>query len=135
LEHITQETYKLPFYSSKISAGFPSPVDDYIANRLDLNEYLIKNPSATFLVRATGDSMINAGIYENDILIVDRSITPYEGKIVIIAIDGELTVKRLQKKNNRYFLMAENPNYDPIEIKDFQETLIWGVVTHVLHGV
>lgn len=135
LDYIISQQVKLPLYSSKVAAGFPSPAEDHIANRLDLNEYLIKHPAATFLVKVTGDSMINAGIHENDILIVDRSIPPREGKIVIIAIDGQLTVKRLQKKNNKYFLIAENPHYPPIEIKDFQDTLIWGVVTQVLHAV
>lgn len=125
----------LPLFNSKVSAGFPSPAEDYIAAQLDLNEYLIKHPAATFLVRATGNSMINAGIYENDILIVDRSLKPVHGKIVIVAIDGQLTVKRLYKKNDRYMLLAENPAYAPIEITDSQETYIWGVVTQVLHAV
>lgn len=96
LEHFTQ--LKLPLYSSKVSAGFPSPAEDHIADKLDLNEHLIKHPSATFLVRATGDSMINAGIHENDILIVDRSVAATHGKVVIVAIDSELTIKRLHKK-------------------------------------
>ncbi len=129
------EPQTVPLYSSKVSAGFPSPAEDYIAERLDLNEYLIKHPSSTFLVRANGNSMINAGIYENDILIVDRSIKPVPGKIVIVAIDGQLTVKRLAQKNNHYLLIAENPDYPPIEIQEDQETIIWGVVTQVLHAV
>lgn len=129
------QSIKLPLHSSKVSAGFPSPAEDYISERLDLNEYLIKHPAATFLVRATGNSMINAGIHENDILIVDKSLTPANGKIVIVAIDGQLTVKRLQKQHNKFYLMAENPDYPPIEIQEGQETHIWGVVTQVLHEV
>lgn len=133
LENNIPHVYTL--FNTKISAGFPSPAEDYSAEQLDLNAYLIKHPAATFLVRATGDSMINAGIHENDILIVDRSLTPIHGKIVIVVIDGQLTVKRLHKKNNTYILIAENPAYAPIEITDFQETYIWGVVTQVLHAV
>lgn len=135
IDNFLSQNYKLPLYSSKVSAGFPSPAEDYISDRLDLNEYLIKHPAATFLVRATGNSMINAGIHDNDILIVDRSITPITGKIVIVAIDGQLTVKRLHKKNNKHILLAENPDYPPIEIREDQDTHIWGVVTQVLHSV
>lgn len=126
----------LPLYLSKVAAGFPSVAEDYIANALDLNEHLIKHPAATFFVRATGDSMINAGIHENDILIVDRSIAPKSGKIVIAAIDGFLTVKRLKKlKNGAFVLQAENPKYQPIEIPEGSDMHIWGVVTNVIHSV
>lgn len=126
---------KLPLYLSKVSAGFPSPAEDDLAEKLDLNDYLVKHPSATFLVRANGDSMVNVGIFENDILIVDRSLTPSDGKIVIVAIDGQLTVKRLQKKNGKILLLAENPVYPPIEIHEENEFYIWGVVTNVIHSV
>jgi DNA polymerase V len=126
---------KLPLYSSKVAAGFPSPAEDYLAETINLNEHLIKHPAATFLVRATGDSMVNAGINENDILIVDRSITAQHGKIVIAAIDGQLTVKRLQKKSDGTpILMPENSNYSPIEVKEGSEVFIWGVVTYVIHS-
>ncbi len=126
----------LPLYLSKISAGFPSPAENDIAEKLDLNTYLIKHPAATFLVRANGRSMINAGINENDLLVVDRSITPTSGKIVIAAIDGQLTVKRLKKeKNGQTFLLAENPAFKPIELRDGNEVYIWGVVTNVIHSV
>ncbi|RDI42092.1 LexA family protein [Aquicella lusitana] len=127
---------QLPLYLSKVSAGFPSPAEDDIAEKLDLNEYLIKHPAATFLVRANGHSMINAGIHENDILVVDRSLTPTDGKIVIAAIDGQLTVKRLRKNSNgQILLQAENPGYKPIEIREDNEVHIWGVVTSVIHSV
>jgi DNA polymerase V len=135
VDDFIQQTFTIPLYSSKVSAGFPSPAEDYIAERLNLNEYLIKHPASTFLVRATGNSMINAGIHENDILIVDRSITPIAGKIIIVAIDGQLTVKRLQKRNDKFLLLAENPDYPPIEIHESQETYIWGVVIQVIHAV
>lgn len=133
---IENKGFKLPLYLSKVSAGFPSPAEDYLADGLDLNEHLIKHPAATFLVRVTGDSMINAGIHENDILVVDRSITPAHGKIVVAAIDGQLTIKRLHKKSDgKYSLMPENPNYPPIEVCDESEAFIWGVVTNVIHSV
>lgn len=126
----------LPLYLSKVSAGFPSPAEEDLADKLDLNDYLIKHPAATFLVRANGDSMINAGIHDNDILVVDRSLPALDGKVIIVAIDGQLTVKRLRKKKDgSIVLLAENPNYKPIEIRDGNELQIWGVVTNVIHGV
>lgn len=125
-------TYQLPLYSNKISAGFPSPADDYIETKLDLNRYLIKHPASTFFVRVSGDSMINAGIQSGDMLIVDRGVEPTDGKIVIAALDGELTVKRLFKKNGQLKLLAENANYQPIHIVE-QDMVIWGVVIHVIH--
>jgi DNA polymerase V len=136
IERLVTKTYKLPLYGSKVAAGFPSPAEDYIADNLDLNEYLIKHPAATFLVKATGDSMINAGIHDNDILVVDRSLKPSPGKIIIIAIDGQLTVKRLHKSDQGSFvLMPDNPAYKPIEVREGSDTYIWGVVTQVIHSV
>lgn len=126
---------RLPLYGSKVRAGFPSPADDFIESRLNLNDYLIKRPASTFLVRAEGESMLNVGIHCGDILIVDKSIEPIHGKIVIAAIDGELTVKRLYKKEGIIKLNAENPHYSDINITEEQETVIWGVVTNVIHGV
>lgn len=123
----------LPLYSSKVQAGFPSPADDYIERYLDLNSEFIKHPSATFLLTATGDSMIDVGIFEGDILIVDRSLDAVDGKIVIAALDGDLTVKRLSRKNGKVQLMPENPKYSPIDITDEQDVVIWGVVTRVIH--
>ena len=136
IDAFIQQTYKLPLYSCKVRAGLPSPAEDHVTERLDLNEYLIRHPASTFLVRVSGNSMINVGIFENDILIVDRSLAPAHGKIVIVAIDGELTVKRLHKKeNNKYILRAENPDYPDIEVQESQNTFIWGIVTQVLHAV
>lgn len=132
---VGNERVKLPLYSSSVSAGFPSPADDYIESLLDLNEYLIKKPAATFLVRAKGESMLNAGISSGDILIVDKSITPTHGKIVIAAIDGELTVKRLYQKEGVTKLQPDNPDYNDIDINAFSESVIWGVVTNVIHKV
>ncbi len=126
---------ELPFYQYTISAGFPSPADDYIDLRLDLNQLLIKNPSATFFVRVSGDSMINAGILDGDILTVDRSLLPEEGKIVIAAINGECTVKRISYKNNCLFLIPENEAYQPIVITHHDSFDIWGIVTAIVRTI
>ena len=118
----------LPFFTSNISAGFPSPADDCIEKNLDLNEYLIKNKSATFFVRVSGDSMINIGIFPNDILIVDRSLTARHSDIIIAAVYGELTVKKLFYKNNQVILLPENKKYRPIIIESEDALDVWGVV-------
>lgn len=133
LEYVQTSGYKLPIFSSSVQAGFPSPADDYIEGKLDLNEHLIKHPTATFFVRAAGESMTKVGIHHGDILIVDRSLEAKHGKIVIAAIDGELTVKRLNKSSKGTYLMPENDKYKPIEITDINDVVIWGVVTNVLH--
>ena len=125
----------LPLYSCKISAGFPSPADDHLEKNLDLNSYLIKNPTATFFVRVNGDSMINAGIHDNDILIVDRSLKPTHGKIVIAVVDGQMTVKRLYKQSGKLFLIPENKNFKPIEITENMSMEIWGVVNTAIHSL
>ena len=135
LSFIENNGYKLPLYTCSVSAGFPSPADDYTDKSLDLNEHLIKNPSATFFVRVSGDSMVGAGIHDGDTLIVDRSIEPTNNKIVVAAIDGQLTVKRILKKTNKIFLMPENEKYSPIELSESNDITIWGVVTTVLHRV
>ena len=120
-------------YSSSVSAGFPSPADDYIDTKLDLNEHLIRHPSATFFVRASGDSMIGAGIHSGDILIVDRSLEAANNAIVIAALEGELTVKRFKKKNGRVFLLPENKEYKIIDVTHNETFSIWGIVTYVIH--
>jgi len=127
--------YKLPFYGCRVSAGFPSPADDYIETYLDLNTHLVKHPAATFFLTASGDSMINAGISSGDILVVDRSLDAVHGKIIIAAVDGELTVKRLYKQNGKIQLIPENPKYLPIEVGEGQDLVIWGVVTYILRCV
>jgi DNA polymerase V len=128
-----KNTSFLPLHSSKVQAGFPSPADDYIERYLDLNAEYIKHPSATFLVKATGDSMVGVGIYSGDVLVVDKSLEAVDGKIIIAAINGELTVKRLSRKNGRVQLLPANSKYKPIDITDEQDVVIWGVVTLVLH--
>ena len=132
---VENKGYQLPLYSSHVSAGFPSPADDHIERQLDLNEHLIKNPASTFFVRASGESMKNAGIFSGDILVVDRSLKAVDGKVVIVAIDGELTVKRLKKDNHAIYFMPENPDFKPILIKELQDVHIWGVVTNVIHAL
>ena len=133
--YIASKGYQIPLYSSSVQAGFPSPADDYIDTKLDLNKHLIKHPTATFFVRAEGDSMIGAGIHSGDILIVDKSLEVSDGKIVIAALDGHLTVKRLQKIDGKILLMSENKSFKPIEIIEGNELIVWGIVTHVLHQV
>lgn len=124
---------KIPFVQSRISAGFPSPADDYLDPAIDLNEHLITNPAATFLVRVKGNSMVEAGIYEGDVLIVDRSISASHNHIVIAMLDGEFTVKRLKQRAGKFFLEAANISYVSIELKGEQELVVWGVVTYVIH--
>ena len=128
-----KSTIRRPLFLSGVSAGFPSPADDYIDRRLDLNELLIKNPAATFFVRVAGDSMTGAGIQHDDILIVDRSLAPVSGNIVIAVYSGELTVKRLVQDGDGARLVAENPSYPPIFINEEDGCEIWGVVTSVVH--
>ena len=123
---------ELPLVEATISAGFPSPADDYSEARLDLNKELITNESATFYARVRGDSMTLAGISDGDLLIIDKSKTPVNGSIVVCLIDGDFTVKRLNKKGNQFYLMPENDNYQPIKIKPENDVTIWGVVTYTI---
>jgi DNA polymerase V len=122
-----------PVFLDSVSAGFPSPATDYMENKLDLNEYLIKHPAATFIVKAKGSSMTDASILSGDLLIVDRSITPKSNNVVIASIFGDLTVKKLQKKENSLFLLSANSDYPSIEVKEEMECFIWGVVTYIIH--
>lgn len=123
----------LPLFASPISAGFPSPADDYIERRLDLNRRLIRDCAATFIVRAEGESMIGAGIFSGDLLIVDRGLTANNGDIVVAVVDGEFLVKRLEKKGERVFLVAENPKFPKIELHEQREAELWGVVSYSIH--
>ena len=122
----------LPLYSS-VSAGFPSPADDYLEQELDLNAYLIKNPEATFFVKVSGNSMVGAGIYDGDILIVDCSLEAKNGDVIVAIFEGDFTVKRFVQRGNQYYLWPENPHYKPIELKEDCEFRVWGVVTNVIH--
>ena len=124
---------KLPLVSASVEAGFPSPADDHLERGIDLNEELIRNPAATFLVRVKGESMRDAGIHSGDTLIVDKSVTPADRQIVVAMIDGEFTVKRFRKVNGRIFLEAANDSFSPIEVGENQELTIWGSVTCIIH--
>ncbi len=125
----------LPFLSTPVPAGFPSPADDFVDHALDLNELMIKHPAATFFVRVHGDSMIDAGIRSDDILVVDRAYEVTDGCIVVAVIDGEFTVKRLRKDGSNFYLAPENTDFKPLYITDEMDITIWGVVTFVIHAV
>lgn len=126
---------RLPLYANKIPAGFPSPADDFMETELDLNEHVIKNPASTFYVRVEGNSMLGAGIHPNDILVVDLSIEPRDGHVVIALVNGDFTVKRLQiAKNKEVSLHPENDEYPVLTIKEGMDFRIWGVVTNVIHS-
>ena len=126
---------ELPLFSARVAAGFPSPAEDHLESRLDLNQHLIRNPSSTFFVRAAGESMMEAGIYDRDLLIVDRSIEKRNRRVVIATLNGEFTVKRLVQYEEGIFLVAENPDFDSIPIRVDSDFSIWGVVTYVIHEV
>lgn len=119
----------LPLAAGEVRAGFPSPADDYLERELDLVGYFVQHPSATYYVRAKGDSMRNIGIYNGDLLIVDRSLGALPGRVVIMSIDGELTCKKLGKIGQRLYLFAANPKFKPTPL-DGKECHVWGVVTH-----
>ena len=125
----------LPLFISTISAGFPSPADDYIDKTLDLNELLVQNPAATFFTRVQGLSMLGAGIHPGDILVVNRALEPSDGKIIVCALNGELTVKRLAGKTRHWILKAENPDFPDIPLHEELDIVVWGVVTSVIHAL
>lgn len=126
--------HPLPMFSSAVRAGFPSPADDHLDAELDLHHYVVKRPAATYFVRAEGDSMIGDGIHHGDLLVVDRSMDALPGRIIVIAVDGELTVKKLDRIGQRTYLKASNPAYKPIPL-DGRESHVWGVVTDVIHNL
>lgn len=125
--------FKVPLFGHTIRAGFPSPADDYVVESLDLNDFLMPRKEASFLLKVKGESMIDAGIHDGDILVVDKSMTATDGRVVIVALDGQFTVKTLEKKRGKIRLIPANPEFAPIEIKDEQELQVWGVVTSVIH--
>lgn len=120
----------LPFVDTGISAGFPSPADDFIELSIDLNKTLIKNKDTTFFAKVKGHSMKNAGIYDGDLLVIDKSLEPQNNKIAICQIDGEFTVKRIKIEENIVWLIAENEDYKPIKVTPENEFMIWGIVIH-----
>jgi len=129
-----QVELRLPFFESLIPAGFPSPADDYLEMSLDLNERLIRNPSSTFFAQITGSSMINAGIHDGDLVVIDKSLQPKDDSVLVCIIDGEFTLKRFKKIDNESaFLMPDNPDYEPIKVNKHNNFMIWGVVTYSIH--
>ena len=124
----------LDLYSNPVSAGFPSPAEDHLDSSLDLNEYLIKHPSATFYIYAKGHSMNDIGIYDGDVMIVDRALEAKSKDIIIAVINGEFTVKRIYIKNNSIYLVHENKTFKSILVEDDMDFQIWGVVTHTIHS-
>ncbi len=126
--------FRIPLLNDSVSAGFPSPADDYTEENIDLNEHLISNPFSTFFLRVKGDSMINAGIKDKDLIIVDKSLIAKPGNIVIAMIDGEFTIKRLSIKNDELYLKAENHNYPDFRFKNHIDVQIWGVVIYSIHS-
>lgn len=127
--------YELPLAEVSVQAGFPSPAEDYIEDRLDLNDHLIDHPAATYFVRVAGTSMVDAGIHDGDILVVDRALEAVDGKVVVAAINGNLSVKRLKQDGDDVYLVSENDDYDDIEVTPHNEFQVWGVVTYVIHPV
>ncbi len=125
----------LPLAGECIAAGFPSPADDYIEIGIDLNEQLIKNPTSTFFLRVSGHSMNGAGILNGDLLVVDRSLDPKPGHIVVAILDGDFTLKRLTNDQGIPYLEAENPNYPRIDLRHYGDVNIWGVAIHSIHNL
>ncbi len=125
--------FSRPFYTGCVPAGFPSPAEDYLEEQLDLNQFLIRRPAATFFIRVSGESMIGAGIHADDILVVDRSIPPSDKKVVVAVVNGEMTVKRFRKKGSEIWLTPENDAYEAICVREEMDFRVWGVVTAVIH--
>ena len=123
----------IPFCQSNVPAGFPSPAEDFMDLDLNLQEYLVQHPSATFCIRVTGDSMRNAGIFSGDVMVVDRALEPKNNAVVLAVLNGEFTVKRIQKKDDALYLKPENENFQTIKISEEMNFMVWGVVTHVIH--
>jgi DNA polymerase V len=132
---VAERTVGQPLYLETVSAGFPSPAEDYVQDFLDLHRLVVKNPASTFFLKVAGCSMQGAGINDGDLLVVDRAREASNGSVVVAAWDGELTVKRLKIKNRRVILVPENPDYPEIDLTDREDAVIWGVVTYVVHKV
>ena len=125
----------LPLIQKSVPAGFPSPADDYIEKGIDLNQYLVQHPASTFFMRVSGVSMKDAGIHHGDLLIVDKSINPRPGSIVVAVLDGSFTLKKLTFKNDFLYLEAENPAYQSIKVHHCQNLQIWGVAIYSIHDL
>ena len=125
----------LPLAGERVAAGFPSPADDYVDVGIDLNDQLIRHPTSTFFLRVSGDSMNGAGIHDGDLLVVDRSLDPRPGRVVVAVLDGGFTLKRLTRHQGRLRLEAANPSYPPLDLQSCDDAQIWGVAIHVIHSL
>jgi DNA polymerase V len=130
-----ENTNELPFISGGIKAGFPSPAADFDESKISLDNVLVKNREATFYAKASGTSMIGAGIDDGDILVIDKSLEPQNNKIAVCFIDGEFTIKRIKIEKDCVYLMPENKNYQPIKVTDENELVIWGIITYVIKSL
>ena len=128
----SEKSSGLQFFETRVQAGFPSPVQGEYADSIDLNRALITNPAATFCARVIGDSMVEAGINEGDLLIIDRSITPHDGNIAVCFIDGDFTVKRLSMRDDGLYLTPANSDYPEIAVNDDSNFQVWGVVSYLI---
>lgn len=131
----TERQMECPLIEGGIKAGFPSPAEDFLDASIDLNKELIKNPSATFYGRVKGDSMQDAGIANGDLLIIDKSLEPRDGKVAVCFIDGEFTIKRIKLDKNICWLMPANPSYKPIKVTEENEFMVWGIVVHIIKTI
>jgi DNA polymerase V len=131
----TENPRELPYFPAGIKAGFPSPAADFDETKISLDKVLVKNSEATFYAKASGTSMIGAGIDDGDIMVIDRSLEPRDGKIAVCCIDGEFTVKRIKIKKDGLYLLPENKEFQPIKIGADNKLIVWGIVTYVIKGV
>ena len=127
-----EQTSGLQFFESRVQAGFPSPAQGEYADSIDLNRALITNPAATFCARVIGNSMVDAGINEGDLLIIDRSITPHDGNIAVCFVDGDFTVKRLSIRDNAVYLTPANSAFPELKVEENSSFQVWGVVSHII---
>lgn len=125
--------HQIPFFQSRVPAGFPSPAEDYHENTLSLNDLVVDHPASTFFVRVDGDSMTGAGIHDGDVVVVDRALEPGINSIVVAAIDGQFTIKRISKINGCFLLLPANTEHQPIEITEEMDFCVWGIVSYVIH--
>lgn len=129
------ETMNISFIENNVPAGFPSPAQDQNSDSLDLNRELINSPSSTFCARVSGDSMIDCGINDGDLLIIDKALVPHDGSIAVCFIDGDFMVKRISIKEDGLYLMPENRSYKPIKVSEESNFQVWGIVTHIIKSV
>ena len=131
----TDKRIKLPLYEFPVSAGVPSPAEDFVDKHLDLNEYIVKHPAATFFVRVKGNSMRDCGISDGDLVVVDRALDPGDKSIVVAFLNGEFTIKRVRLKKGELYLVPENTEYEPIKVTEEMDFQVWGVVTHAIKEI